>query len=220
MKVIFHLLDSAGVNAWILYKTVQREKGQWNIAAQQRHTLAWFKECVVLFLCGSYTSRNFTPSESVQVQHTQSNSLEAILKHQVQPIVNIPELTDTPRQGRCCLCKETKRTACIVCLQVYCYDRGRTHLKQLLSQYYRRNTLQTVEQSISTTSSTTDSTLYMYQSIQNTDTDTEADTERILMVNHLHQWINSANYSHIHTLASSAYHKNPYNGYSQGTDTR
>ena len=217
MRVFFHLLDSAVVNVWILYKTVQREKGQWNIAAQQRHTLAWFKECVVLSLCGSYTSRNFTPSESVQVQHTQSNSLEAILKHQVQPIVNIPELIDTPRQGRCCLGKETKRTACIVCLQVL----------RLWEDTFETNPI-TVLQKVH---SSNGRTINHYNIINHRFYSLHAP----VYTKHWHwywgrywQWYwwwttcirGSTNYSHIHTLASSAYHKNPYNGYSQGTDTR
>ena len=50
LKVFFHLLDSAVVNAWILFKTAQKMKKLWNLAEERRYTLAWFKECVILSL--------------------------------------------------------------------------------------------------------------------------------------------------------------------------
>ena len=50
------------VNAWILFKTVKQAQGLWNTAAERTHTLAWFKECVILSLCGNYTSRKITAS--------------------------------------------------------------------------------------------------------------------------------------------------------------
>ena len=45
IKILFHVSDSAVVNAWILYKTVKQANGKWNSAAQRRHTLSWFKQC-------------------------------------------------------------------------------------------------------------------------------------------------------------------------------
>ena len=142
MKVFYHLLDSAVVNAWILYKTSKQAKGEWNMAAQRRHTLAWFKECVILSLCGKYTSRRRTPFGSgkqtiiPQVGH----SLQAIARHHVQSMVNIPAFQDKPEQARCSMCHQPKRTACIEFLQLYCYDCGRQHLEQLLLQHSLQNT--------------------------------------------------------------------------------
>ena len=52
IKIFFYILDSTVVNAWILYKTVKQAHSQWNSAAQRRHTLSWFKESVILSLCG------------------------------------------------------------------------------------------------------------------------------------------------------------------------
>ena len=61
-KIFFHLLDSAVVNAFILYKTSKRAKGLWNQAAQQKHILAWFKESIILSLCGNFTTRKNAPA--------------------------------------------------------------------------------------------------------------------------------------------------------------
>ena len=124
MKVFYHLLDSATVNAWILYKTARQEKGEWNMAAQKRHTLAWFKESVILSLCGSYSSRKMRSFGEVKPTPSipRERSLQTITQHQIQPMVNIPEFEGKPTQGRCCVCNQPKRTACIACLHVYCYE--------------------------------------------------------------------------------------------------
>ena len=135
MKVFYHLLDSAVVNAWILYKTAKQEKSEWNMAAKERHNLAWFKESVILSLCSDYTTRKRTYGSMPQTTTPQvGHSLKAISKHQIQPIANIPEYQDKPKMGRCCVCSQPKRTACIACLKVYCYECGRQHLEQLMSQ--------------------------------------------------------------------------------------
>ena len=83
IKIFYHLLDSATVNAWILFKTVKREHRQWNSASEKRHTLAWFKECVVQSLCGNYTSRKMTASLKTTKLPTPVHSLEGILRHQL-----------------------------------------------------------------------------------------------------------------------------------------
>ena len=49
-------------------------------------------------------------------------SLQTITQHQIQSMVNIPEYEGKPTQGRCCVCNQPKRTACIACLHVYCYE--------------------------------------------------------------------------------------------------
>lgn len=61
LKVFFHLLDSAVANSWILFKN-QKTKGKWNLAEERRYTLAWFKEKVILALCGTFTTRKQAPS--------------------------------------------------------------------------------------------------------------------------------------------------------------
>ena len=134
IKVFFHVLDSAVVNAWILFKTAKREKNQWNSAAQRRHTLAWFKECVIKSLCGNYTSRKLTSSLQLANPPTQNQSISNIIMHQLQPTKHIPEL-EGKRIGRCLTCKVVQRTACIICKQYYCYECGRQHQLEL-SQHH------------------------------------------------------------------------------------
>ncbi|KAI6646989.1 piggyBac-derived 2-like [Oopsacas minuta] len=53
IKVFFHLLDSVVVNAWILFKTARKMKGCWKAADERRYTLAWFKENIIISLCGN-----------------------------------------------------------------------------------------------------------------------------------------------------------------------
>ena len=178
MKVFYHLLDSAVVNAWILYKTAKQAKGEWNMAAQRRHTLAWFKECVILSLCGKYTSRRRTPfgSDKQTIIPQVSHSLQAIARHQVQSMVNIPAFQDKPKQARCSMCHQPKRTACIECLQVYCYDCGRQHLEQLLLQHSLQNTApKPEEEQTNTPSPITDSTTPTIQPTHNSDSDSDSD---------------------------------------------
>ena len=132
LKIFLHILDSASVNAYILYKSSKQAKQQWNSAASRKHTLAWNKESVILSLCGSFTSRKYTPS--VNPVNPLRMSVEAIIQHQVQPIVKMPDLKSQIRMGNCPICKVTSRTACAACKQRYCYECGREHIKQLLMQ--------------------------------------------------------------------------------------
>ena len=173
MKVFYHLLDSAVVNAWILYKTAKQEKSEWNMAAKERHNLAWFKESVILSLCGDYTARKKTYGSMPQTTTPQvGHSLKAISKHQIQPIANIPEYQDKAKMGRCCLCNQPKRTACIACLKVYCYECGRQHLEQLMSQSSR--TIITLPPIVgSTTATTTSTTTDTIQTTHESDSDSE-----------------------------------------------
>ena len=57
---------------------------------------------------------------------------------------------------RSCLCNQTKRTAFIAFLKVYCYKRGRQHLEQLKSKYY--GTITTLPLIIGSTNTTTTNT--------------------------------------------------------------
>ena len=68
LKVFFHLLDSAVANSWILFKN-QKTKGKWNLAEERRYTLAWFKEKVILALCGTFTTRKQAPSLKLSKPH-------------------------------------------------------------------------------------------------------------------------------------------------------
>ena len=47
LRVFFHLLDTALVKAWIMFRTTIQARGEWNEAANRRYTLAWFKESVI-----------------------------------------------------------------------------------------------------------------------------------------------------------------------------
>ena len=85
LNIFLHILDSACVNAYILYKSSKQAKQQWNSAGNRKHTLAWFKESVILSLCGSFTSREYAPS--VKPVNPLRISVNAIIQLQVQPIV-------------------------------------------------------------------------------------------------------------------------------------
>ena len=89
IKVFFHLLDSAVVNAWILFKTARKAKGFWKAADERRYTLAWFKECIILSLCGDFTSRKQTHATRVHPT-LPKQTIDDILNHQVQPVSQIP----------------------------------------------------------------------------------------------------------------------------------
>ena len=134
IKIFFNILDSAMVNAWILFKTAKQANGQWNTAAQRRHTLAWFKESVILSLCGNYTSRKMKASTKLSNPVLPIQSLAEIVQHQIQPTKAIPEL-EGKEVGRCLTCKKPQRTACIICKQHYCYECGRQHLLDLLKHH-------------------------------------------------------------------------------------
>ena len=130
IKIFFHVLDSAVVNAWILYKTVKQADGKWNSAAQKRHTLSWFKQSIVISLCGSYTSRKH--SSSVQLVYPTTppiQSIEMLLKHQIRPISEITE-------NRCLICRPQRRTVCLTCKQPYCYECGIKDLTDLVEAHF------------------------------------------------------------------------------------
>ena len=131
IKVFFHLLDSAVVNAWILFKTVRQAKGMWNPAEQRRCTLAWFKECVVLSLCGTFTSRKTEPAVKIPIPTYSHQSVTAATSHQIKPNSQISGMIPYP--GRCVRCSILKRTACVVCRVPYCYDCGVIHLREMLA---------------------------------------------------------------------------------------
>ena len=143
LRVFFHLLDTALVNAWILFRTTIQARGEWNQAARKRYTLAAkFKESVILSLCGRYTSRKLQASHTGNQPTLPIQSLELITQHQVQTIKkNL--LPDFPTdKGRCLTCKTSQRTACMACKQVYCYTCGRQHLHELLLQHATTSTLE------------------------------------------------------------------------------
>ena len=116
IKIFFHILDSGMVNAWILFKTANQAQGLWNTFAERRDTLAWFKECVILSLCGNYTSRKITVSTKLANPLLKIQSLGNIVQHQIQPTKDIPEL-EGKAVGRCLICRKLQRTACIKCKQ-------------------------------------------------------------------------------------------------------
>ena len=76
-RVFFHLLDTALVNAWILFWTT--------IQARRRYTLAKFKESVIISLCD--TSRKYQASQIGNHLTLPIHSLEMITQNQVQPII-------------------------------------------------------------------------------------------------------------------------------------
>ena len=131
VKVFFHLLDSAVVNAWILFKTTRQAKGRWNSAEQRRYTLAWFKECVVLSLCGTFTTRKMDSAAKNSNPTLPIQSVIAATSHQIKPKTQISGMASF--SARCVRCSVPKRTACVVCKVPYCYDCGVIHLREMLA---------------------------------------------------------------------------------------
>ena len=115
---------------------MKQEKGQWNSAAQRRHTLSWFKESVIQSLCGSYTSRKHNSSVQLTYSTLPIQSIEMVLKHQIRPISEIANVGYT--QNRCLVCKAQRRTACLTCKRPYCYECGIKHLSDLVQQHLTR----------------------------------------------------------------------------------
>ena len=141
LRIFFHLLDTSLVNAWILFRTTIRAKGEWNQAAKRRYTLARSKESVILSLCGHHTSRKYQASNTGNHPTLLIQSLELITQHQVQPIKNLlPDFAT--EKGKCLICKTSQCTACMACKQVYCYTCGRQHLHEILLQYTTTSTFQ------------------------------------------------------------------------------
>ena len=178
MKVFYnHLIP---LSSMLGYCTkLQSKKGELNMVAKKRHTLAWFKECVFLSLCGSYTSRKRTYGLVAQTTTSKVDlSLKAISNHQIQPAKSIPEFKNKLTQGRCSLCREMKRTACIACLKVYCYECGREHLEELISQHTKRNSVQPEDQHIIALASITYHSTETIQITHDSDTDSYSNSER------------------------------------------
>ena len=130
VKVFFHLLDSAVVNSWILFKTAQKSKGKWSLAEERRYTLAWFKESVILSLCGTFTSRKQTPSLNLSKPVLPTLTIRQATLHQIKPVSQISGMVSTP--SKCIGCGCLKRTACAICKLPYCYDCGVEHLNDIL----------------------------------------------------------------------------------------
>ena len=83
IKIFFRILDSAVVNAWIIFKTVKQARGEWNSAVQRKHTLSWFKENVIMSLCGNYTCRRYHSAVQVPIPPRNCQSLRIISRHQI-----------------------------------------------------------------------------------------------------------------------------------------
>ena len=113
LKIFPHISGSACVNVYILYNCSKQSKQQLNSAANRKHTLAWFKEFVVLSLCGTFTSRRYTLS--IKPVNPLRMSVDTIIQHQVQPIVIMPDLKSQIRMENCPICKVTSRPACEAC---------------------------------------------------------------------------------------------------------
>ena len=143
LRIFFHLLDTALVKAWILFRTTIQVSDEWNQAATRRYTLAWFKESVILSLCGHHTSRKYQACHTGNHPTLPIQSLELITQHQVQPFKNLlPDFAT--EKGRCLICKTSQRTACMACKLVYCYTCGRQHLHELLQQHTTPSTFEAV----------------------------------------------------------------------------
>ena len=94
-------------------------------AAKQRHTLALFKESVILSLCGDYTSRKKSQSVHKPKASVPSQSIDVIAQHQIRPSLQIPDLQC--RKAKCQLCMKSVRTACFCCKLAFCYSCGIQH---------------------------------------------------------------------------------------------
>ena len=133
LKVFFHLLDSAVVNAWILFKTAKKSQGLWNQAAQRKHTLAWFKENVILQLCGDFTIRKQAPAVKLSNPPLPTQTILGATSHRVKPVSQISGMVSAT--ARCVRCRVMKRTACVVCKIPYCYECGYDHMEEMLLKH-------------------------------------------------------------------------------------
>ena len=134
LKIFLHILDPVCVMR-TSFTNLQNKRNNSGTLPQTENTHSHGSKNLSfcpLSLCGSFTSRKYTPS--VKPVNPLRMSVEAIIQHQVQPIVKMPDLKSQIRMGNCPICKVTSRTACAACKQPYCYECGREHIKQLLMQ--------------------------------------------------------------------------------------
>ena len=102
IKLFFHLLDSAVVNAWILFKTARKQNNKWNLADERRYALSWFKENVILSLCGDFTPRKQrTRVKNISLALPVESVRDAV-KHQMRPVSQIPGMP--PIAEKCIKC--------------------------------------------------------------------------------------------------------------------
>ena len=118
------------MNAFILYKTSKRAKGLWNQAAQQKHTLAWFKENIILELCGNFTTRKYAPAAKLSTPSIPLQTIQAAMAHQILPASQISGRVSGT--ARCFGFSIVKRTACAICKVPYCYECGQIHITDML----------------------------------------------------------------------------------------
>ena len=175
IKVFFHILDSSVVNAFILYKTAKQENGEWNSAAKQRHTLAWFKESVILSLCGGYTSRKTSPSIHEPKVDQPALSIDVITQHQIRPIVQIPDIQC--RMAKCQICNKTVRTACISCKQALCYNCGIQHQLELADEPVTVTTDLDFEQGVPSHVHISDESKQVISSASQSESESESDND-------------------------------------------
>ena len=101
--------------------------------SRKQKTYACFVQRISCFVAiWQFTSRKYKPS--FKPVNPALQLVEMIIQHQVQPIVNMPDLKNQFRMGNCSICRVTCRTAWIACKQPYCYNCGREHLRQLLME--------------------------------------------------------------------------------------
>ena len=132
MKIFYHILNSACVNAFILYKSAMESRGLWNKAAKRRHRLDWFKENVVNSLVGTHTSR-LQHSRVITRPILPLQSVPDIIKHQIRPVSQVEGMVI--QTSRCSVCSHVKRTACQSCKVPMCYKCGISHIGEMLQSY-------------------------------------------------------------------------------------
>ena len=178
-KLFFHVLDTATVNAWILYKTARQARHQWNKAARAKDTLAWFKEKVILSLCGNFTTRRRTAQVYAHTEveeHPEEDTFQNVLRHQIRPVSDIPQLQWTTAK-RCLICRDRKRTACVSCKQPYCFKCGIKHQTQILQSSIGNIEASRVEQTSQTYTSTQTATSLSQHTLQESDRDSDSEGE-------------------------------------------
>ena len=100
-------------------------------------TLSWFKESVILSLCGNYASRKYHSSIQLPSQPRTNQSLQIITRHQIRPQSQIPDLDPhTLTRSRFLICNQQRLTSCLTCKHPYCYDCCIEHIRQLLQQHF------------------------------------------------------------------------------------
>ena len=96
-----------------------------------KHILAWFKENVILQLCGDFTILKQAPA--IKLSNPPLPTQTILGATRVKLVSQISGMVATP--ARCVRYRALKRTACVVCKIPYCYECGYDHMEEMLLKH-------------------------------------------------------------------------------------